>query len=240
MLCSCEIKNQKTMIQPSNPFNDPRVREEILSSEGLLQEDNAQYEEISGDIRSIVSSAPKIPKSAKNIILDANAIAKNQKDQKAMQISCALNQVFSEYNRKYNTDLQINLDNLSETLVNVANPEKRKLLELYVSETMKSMKPILLLHILNRLTLAIDWLLQPERLLDQNSFSNADLFLVVEKLISFTAQIDDLVKEASIKDSDLVLKRLAEEREDDSLSSDESKKVVDDFMKMFRKENGID
>ena len=90
-----------------------------------------------------------MPKSAKNIITDASVLAKNQKEAKALEMASALNSVFTQYNEKYGTNLSIDFDNLSNTLINVADPDKRRVLELYVSEVFKSIRPVLLLHVID-------------------------------------------------------------------------------------------
>jgi hypothetical protein len=224
------------MIQNSNPFNDPEVRKQILKEEGKLD----HYDVVENDIKSMVVNAPKIPKSASNIIMDANAIAKNAKDAKAKEMNLALNNIFTEYNKKYGTDLSINFDNMSQTLMDVANPEKRKVLELYVSEVFQSLKPIMLLHLISRLSLALDYILAPERLLDTNQLSIPDLFLVVEKLQTYIMNLTDILDSSAIvKDSDKILKKLADEKGDDDLQSEEAKLAVDNFMALFKREKGI-
>lgn len=249
------------MIKSSNPFNDPEIKKQILKNEGKLQssstfsssgddiieaeeviedDDSDKRASISMDIKSMVNSAPKIPNSAKNIILDANAIAKNAKDVKAKEMSMALNNIFTEYNKEYGTDLSINFENMSQTLIDVSNPEKRQILELYVSEVFKSLKPIMLLHLINRLTLALDYVLAPERLLDSNQLSIPDMFLVIEKLQSYIMNLTEILDStAVVKDSDKILKKLAEENDNEELKSAESKKMIDNFMNLFKQEKGL-
>lgn len=239
------------MLESSNPFSDPEWKKAIMESEGRSESDSENYEYIGQeefmpsdpndnssemDFKSIISSAPSIPKTARNLILDASALAKNEKEQKAKEMTLALNDVFSQYNKTYGTSLSIDFGNLSNTLVNVADPETRKTLELYVSEVFKSIRPVLLLHLIQKLTLAMDYVLQPERMFDPNSFSSADLFLVIEKLMSYIDQLNELMKDVVIPDSDKVLQKIAEAKNDEALNSEESKKAVDDFMKLFMAE----
>lgn len=232
----------------SNPFNDPEIRKQILESEGIVDVSEDDFEimdptndDVSSEIKSMLTNAPKIPKSASNIIMDANAIAKNQKEAKAKEMNLALNNVFSEYNKKYGTDLNINFENMSQTLMDVADPEKRKVLELYVSEVFQSLKPIMLLHLLNRLTLALDYVLSPERLLDTNTLSTPDLFCVIDKLQGYILNLTDILdSSAVVKDSDKILKKLAEDKNDESINSESSKDAVENFMALFRKEKGLD
>lgn len=230
-----------------NPFNDPEFKKSILGKEGRGSFDSADNYEIlqpmddsvSNDLKSIITSAPKLPKTAKNIIMDATALAKSEKDAKAAEMNLALNDVFTQYNKTYGTDLQIDFSNLSNTLVNVADPKTRYTLELYVSEVFKSIRPVLLLHLISRLSLIIEHVLDPKRMLDSNQLSIPDMFLITEKLMQYIEQLNDLYKDTTIDNSDQILRKLSEEKNDEALNSPESKKAVDEFMSLFMKDSGI-
>ena len=235
------------MIESIDPFNDPEFKKQILKSEGkTYMDEDIEVEEILGEdpdspnsmLKSIISNAPSIPGVAKNLILDASAVAKNQKEAKVQEINLALNNVITNYNCEYGTDLHIDFENISKTLVNISNPETRKNLELVVSEIFKSVRPVLLLQIISKLQLAIDYVLTPERMFSQD-FSSADLFLVIEKLMQYIEQLNSLMETTTIKDSDQILKKLAEQKNNSTIDSPESKQAVDDFMALFRKDSGI-
>lgn len=240
------------MINSTNPFNDPEFKKQILAKEGKFDfsDDSSDIEEVpveivhSSDTESdlmneIIASKPVIPKSVKNLIADASALALNEREKKVQEMNLALNNVFTEYNKTYGTDLAIDFTSLSNTLINVADPETRRTLELYVSEVFKSIRPVLLLHLISRLQIAIDYITAPERMFDQNQLSLPDLFLVVEKLMSYIQSLDEIAKTTTVKDSDKQLERLAQEKNDANLKSEESKKAVDEFMKLFNREHGI-
>lgn len=223
-----------------NPFDDPEFKRSILESSGV--EEATVIDSESDDdlnLKGIISSAPSIPKAAKNLILDASSLAKNQKEQKAIEMNNALNDVFSNYNKEYGTSLQIDFTNLSKTLVNVSDPETRKTLELYVSEVFRTIRPIILLHLINKLVQAIDYATQPERMFDANSFTPADTFLIVEKLMLYIDQLNTLYESTAIKDSDQILKKISESKKDSTMNSEESKKTVDEFLALFKKDSGI-
>ena len=142
-----------------NPFSDPEFKKSILGKEGKKAKTSSDFSDIeiiqpdsetSKDLRSMITSAPQLPKSAKNIILDASALSLSEKEAKAAEMNLALNDVFTQYNKTYGTDLQIDFSNLSNTLVNVSDPKTRQTLELYVSEVFKSIRPVLLLHAFQR------------------------------------------------------------------------------------------
>ena len=221
-------------------FNDQEFKDQILKDEGLSETNFSDAEIIDDnfDLKSLVKNAPQVPKTAKNIIMDASAIAKNERDRVSKEMNLAINSVFSQYNQKYGLELNLNLNSLSETLINVSTPEKRKLLELYVSEVFKSVKPILLLHMLQRLVILMDYVLQPQNLMDTSQLSLPDQFLIVEKIQSWIVSLTDIIdSDAVIKDSDAVLKKLAEENNDETLDNEESRKAVESFMELFRKES---
>jgi hypothetical protein len=150
-----------------------------------------------------------------------------------------LNDVFTQYNKTYGTDLQIDFSNLSNTLVNVSVPKTRQTLELYVSEVFKSIRPVLLLHLISKLSIALDYVLDPKRMFDTNQLSIPDLFLIIEKLQLYIENLNGLMKTTTIENSDQILKKLAEEKNDDAMNSPESKKAVEEFMNLFMRDSGI-
>lgn len=224
-------------INPINPFNDPDFKKTIIdkergsdSSYEVIESDNS----VQSDLKSIISGAPTLPKTAKNLILDASAIAKNEKDEKAREISLALNNVFTQYNKEYGTDLQVNFNSLSQTLVNVSDPKSRRVLELYLSEFYGSMRPILIMHLIQRLVIAIEFVTDPSRMFGQD-LTTADVFVVVEKLMFYINQLDEMKSEIKIDGADLELKKLASNSDID-LQSSESKETIDHFMNLLNKE----
>src|SRR5574344_408661 len=227
-----------------NPFNDPEFKQEILKKEGVQDPEEAEIidNDSSNDLKSLISSGATMPmtgndKKFSNIILDASALAKKEKDERAVQISSSLNNIFTEYNKKYDLDLQIDFDSMSRTLVNVSDDKSRRVLELYLSKSFRSLKSIMILHLIQRLTLAIDYITDPGRMLDQNSLTTADMFLVVEKLLSYIDTLDDLKKDIVIDGDDLELSKIATENTGVNLSTPESKKVIEDFMNIYIKDH---
>jgi len=237
-----------------NPFDDPIFKKAVLSKEMgddrdyelMMNEENVDKvsdvdiipaSDNSTSISDLLNSVPKIPKAAKNVIVDASAVAKNQKEEKEQEMMTALSNVFTKYNKEYGTSLQIDFNNLSKTLINVADPEKRHTLELYVSEIFKSIKPVLLLHLISRLSLAMDYVLKPERMFDQSQLSIPDLFLVIEKLQEYIVNLNEIIKTSTIDDSDQILKKLAENKENSVMDNPESKQTIQDFMSLFKAES---
>lgn len=225
----------------SNPFNSPEFRKQLLEKEGINIDNNEvevlEDEDNEIDIKSMIKSAPKMPKSAKNLITDASVLAKNQKEAKVLELQSSINTIFTRYNAEYGTDLNIDLSNLSKTLVNVSDPKSRYILELFVSEVYKSIRPVLLLHILQRLTITLDFVLSPDRMLDTNQFSASDMVILIEKLIGFSIQIEEMIKEIEIPDSDKILRKLADEKNDVNFNDPENKQVITDFLNMLKNDS---
>lgn len=234
------------MIGTVNPFSDPEFKKQILGKEGRADSGPDDYEILqpeestSADLKNIIGSAPKIPKQAKNIILDASAIASNKKEQKALELTHKLNEVFSSYNKEYNIDLHVDFGSLSNTLVNVADPKSRHILELYVSEVFQSIRPILILNMISKLCLIVDHALDLKNVMDSSQMSIQDTFIVIEKIMQYIDQLESLRDSVVIKGSDLELRKISEEVGNSELQSEESKQVVADFMKLFQREHGIE
>lgn len=228
------------MIESSNPFNDPEVKKQLLKDEGI--EEPEVIEDDNNYIKEMLASAPQLPKSAKNIILDSSSLLKSDRDAKSKEFNLALNSIISSYNEKYGTNISLDLDSISSSLVEIADPDKRKVLELYVSEVFKSIKPLLLLHVLNRLVICLNYVTDPKRFLDlgNSGLTLPDLFLVLEKLMGYINSIDEITKSISIDSSDAILQKLADEKNDSSINSPESKKAVENFMRLFKKDIGIE
>ena len=221
----------------SNPFGSDDLRNKILAKEGRLDIDNQSQD--NDDLMGIISSAPVIPNSAKNVILDSKAMAIANRKEKEGEIAVAITDMLRDLNEQYDLDLDgININNFTQTLANVIDPKKREILELYVSEISKSIKPVLYLHILQRLMLVMDNVLSPE-VLFSNEFSAPDKVLLLEKIVAMAGELSDALEEMKVENSDAVLKKIAETKNDENLESPESKKIIEEFMSMFKKDKGL-
>lgn len=228
-----------------NIFSNDGFKKQVLESEGIKMSEDPEYivpEPVDSDeviLGNIVSGAPKIPSQVKNIIQDASVLARQDKEFKVQEINTSLNKIFTDYNEKFGTTLSIDLNSLSRTLVNVSNPQSRRTLELYLSEIFQSIRPILLLQMISRLSLLIDDILRPEVILDNggnSGLSIADRFLVVDQIMNYIQKLEEMKDEIIIKGSDLELRKLGEEsKQADSGSLDTE--AVRDFMNLFNKEH---
>lgn len=225
-----------------NPFSDPEFKKELLKREGRSLEDTDDYVLLGDEnddkagLKEIIQGSPKLPKQASNIILDANLLAKNEREENVKQMQLSINKIFSDYNEKYGTDLQLDLSNLSRSLVAVSTPEKRKILQLYVSEMFASLKPLMILHMLERLTVCINYLLSPEMMFNKNEMSIPDIWVACQQIMNMMDQLNDMKDDIEIKNSDLELKKLAEENSEIDFESEETKETIDSFMQLFNKE----
>lgn len=231
------------MLKSVNPFDNEEIKQQILKKEGRIEIEEA---EVLGDedtspesLKSMITAAPTLPKSAKNIIMDANAMSLAEKDKKNEELTQAIESVFTKYNEEYGLELSVDTRNLSQALVDVGDPKKRQILELYLSETFKSIKPILLLNLMQKLMMVMEYALDPARLLDPNQFTAADSLLIIERLMAYAQQLSDMMDEVTVKDSDKLLKKIAEENDNTDMESEDSKNMVRNFMDLFKKDSGI-
>lgn len=233
------------MIQSVNPFSgDDDLRKQILSKEGRLDSgssdsfvDFQDQDTQTQDLRSIITAAPRVPKSVSRVIQDASSLAATKRDEKSQELTLALSGMMTDLNKQYGLSLDgIDLNNFSNTLVNITDPKKRRILELYLSEISQSIRPVLYLHILQRLMLVIDQVLRPENLLS-NEWTAADKVLLIEKLIQEAQAVGDLVDSIKIEDSDKVLEKIAAEENQSDLNSPENQEMIREFMRVFIKDN---
>ena len=230
------------MLKSVNPFDNEDIKQQILKKEGRIEIDEAEViedESTPESLKQMITAAPTLPKSAKNIIMDANAMSLAEKDKKNEELTQAIESVFTKYNEEYGLELSVDTRNLSQALVDVGDPKKRQILELYLSETFKSIKPILLLNLMQKLMLVMDYCLKPENLLNPNQFTSSDIILIVGKLMEYSQQLGDMMDQLTIKDSDKLLKKMAEENDNTDMESEDSKNMVRNFMDLFKKDSGI-
>jgi len=230
------------MLKSVNPFDNEDIKQQILKKEGRLEIEEAEViedENTPESLKQMITAAPTLPKSAKNIIMDANAMSLAEKDKKNEELTQAIESVFTKYNEEYGLELSVDTRNLSQALVDVGDPKKRQILELYLSETFKSIKPILLLNLMQKLMLVMDYCLKPENLLNPNQFTSSDIILIVGKLMEYSQQLGDMMDQLTIKDSDKLLKKMAEENDNTDMESEDSKNMVRNFMDLFKKDSGI-
>jgi hypothetical protein len=63
------------------------------------------------------------------------------------------------------------------------------------------------------------------------------MFLVIEKLQEYIMNLNEIIKTSTIDDSDQILKKLAEEKDNSVMDNPESKQAIQDFMSLFKKES---
>lgn len=210
-------------------FSSDSFKKQVLESEGINCEED--------DFKSLIQSAPQIPKGVKNIIQDASILSRNDKEQKAQELNMSLNQVMTKYNKEYGLDLNIDFSSMSRTLVAISDPKDRRTLELYLSEIFQSIRPMLILQMISKLSLAIDYVMDPQRMFS-GELQLSDIWICIEKILQYIQQLEDMKNDILIKGADLELKKLGNQKEHEDTSIENSD-VVKDFMKMFKKDNGL-
>jgi len=111
---------------------------------------------------------------------------------------------------------------------------------LYLSNVFQSIRPVIYLQMLSKLALLVDYVLDPQRLTD-GSLTYSDQFICIEKILGYINLIEGLKDEILIKGADLELQKIGEEEQDEMKSgmSDDDKEMVDEFMKLFKKDKGL-
>lgn len=227
-----------------NPFDSPEVKEQILKSSGydISSQSTEDIELESPDLsefQGIIESVPTIPKSGavKTIIKDTGALLKESQEAKANSLNLALSDVMTKYNQEFGLDLHIDFGSLSRTLIAISDTKKQETLQLYVSKIFRGIRPLILLQMISKLTLALDVLLAPENLLNKNELSLTDLFLATDQILNYIQKLEEMKESILIDHEDLNLKRIAQETGMSYSEGDEE--LVEDFLKLFKKDNGL-
>lgn len=228
-----------------NIFDDPEVKRQILEDSGIKPAEE-EYEIIEpettdgvkdiSNFQGIIQSAPKIPGGGviKNIIKDASALVKDDKKQREAEMNNALTNIFTQYNKEYGLDLQVNFDSFTRTLVSCSDERSRRVLEIYLSNIFKTIRPLLILGMISKLSMALEVLLSPEKLLNPNELSLPDLFLATSQILDYIGRLEELKDSIVVENSDLELKKIAEENNLEYEEQDEE--MVRNFMELFKKE----
>lgn len=227
-------------------FNSDEFKKQVLESEGLesdsyeLIDSGTPQDNSTKGFQDIISGAPAIPKSSKgikNIIRDASILEKSGNLAKAEELNTSLCEIITKYNKEYGTNLEIDFSDISRTLVNVSDPRKTRVLELYLSNVFQSIRPVLYLHMISKLALLIDYVLDPQRLTD-GTLTYSDQFICVEKILSYITTLESLRDEILIKGADLELKKIGEQEQEELKSgmTGEDQEAIDEFMRLFKKD----
>lgn len=227
-------------------FNSDEFKKQVLESEGLesdsyeLIDPGTPQDDSTKGFQDIISGAPAIPKSSKgikNIIRDASILEKSGNLAKAEDLNTSLCEIITKYNKEYGTNLEIDFSDISRTLVNVSDPRKTRVLELYLSNVFQSIRPVIYLHMLSKLAFLVDYILDPARLTD-GTFTLSDVWVATEKLLNMIQQIEAFRDEIFIKGADLELKKIGEQEQEELKSgmTGEDQEAIDEFMRLFKKD----
>lgn len=229
-----------------NPFDSPEVKSQILKSSGYTVPEDIDYQDLGeedkpdlSEFQGILSSVPSIPMAGtvKTLIKDTGALLKESQEAKAEGLNLALSDVMTRYNQEFGLDLHIDFGSLSRTLVACSDTKQQECLQLYVSKIFRSVRPLILLNMISKLTLALDVILAPENLLNKSELSLTDLFLSVDMILGYIQKLEDMKDSILIDQEDLNLKRIAQESGMEYSDSDEQ--LVADFISLFKKDNGL-
>lgn len=250
-----------------NPFSDPAFKKEVLRKKGLLSEDGntpstapiTDYEVLepedigkeSGNMITPVSNSnspsttsqikkiSRIPKDVSTIINDASSLTVRDKMARSKEINSALNHVFTEYNEKYGLDLKLDLDNLSKSLMMISDSKSKRVLELYISETLGRVKSLIYLKLLNGLMMLTEHLMDPKTLLSSDELTMADKFVCVEKILQYCDQLEKLKDQLIIPGAETELNKIGDESGAENTKEMMENKGIKDFISSMLKEYDI-
>jgi len=91
------------------------------------------------------------------------------------------------------------------------------------------------MHLIQKLAIAIEYITDPARMFGQD-LTTADIFLIVDHLMGYINQLEELKSDIKIEGANLELQKIAQEGNGLDLQSDQSKEAIDNFMKLLNKE----
>jgi hypothetical protein len=141
------------------------------------------------------------------------------------KINQSLEAMFTEYNKRYNLSFTIDYSSLSKSLMSLADPQNKRIAELYVSETFSRLRVIMYTQLTRACLLLAQQIFDPEKLLSATT-TYADKFIIIDKLLDYMSKLNNIYKEVSISTSELELKKIG----DTSRELDQTDETVTRFL----------
>lgn len=217
--------------QFNNPFDglDTDFYSDLLKKDAkpkqtiyLDNEDIQEAEVIGDDSNDILSRStikglpPPIPKELKDNADEANKVRLKSNSK---QVSETFSKLFKDLNEKYGLDVNLDFNSFSKSLEYTIQPKNKKALELYLSEAYGRFRVVLYGQYLNAVSLLSAQILDPAYLLSESLPYDGKL-LVLKQLFEFMNSLNAIYKEVNIDDTDLKLKKLSDDDEEEFKISD--------------------
>jgi len=185
--------------------------------EPIPSKEDDPFREEESDARKILNAGSSKGLGKVSQLLDPHNI---QGDTKA-DVVATFKDLFHELNTTYGLDIRFDMDSFTNTLSYIIKPKNKAAIELYLSEAYSRVRATLYMLYLNAIAQLSTQILDP-RFISSNSMSYTDKLLLMRELFQYIQSLDQIYENVNVKDSDIQLRKLAEDNEDnDDFNSNE-------------------
>lgn len=138
-------------------------------------------------------------------------------------------QLFDDLNHTYGLDIKFSFDSFTRNLSYMISPKNLKAAECYLSESYSRIRVTLYLMYMNAVTVISSKLLDP-KFLTSNSMPYSDMLIMMRELFTYMQSLDEIYERIKVKDSDVRLRKIAEETEEDNQMNNDD---VRDFLNLL-------
>lgn len=217
-------------------FTDP-FKQDVSRFKSLLAKDSgdAEYEEIDEGAATLLNQGtvkglpPSILKKAKEMMSNSDA------DQETIEkASVMFGRLFTDLNSRYQLDVSIDFNSFSNSLMNIIEPSKKRIMECYLSEAYGRIRVILYAQYLQAIVALSSQLLDPKYILSESMTYDQKLD-VMQKLFEFMNTINEIYKDVNIEDTELKLEKISSDNKPQvKLDSPEIQDILDSVFKKIK------
>jgi len=220
-LINNDIKNKFVKNDFPDVDDDSNSKVKMVSTHEVYDVEFEEIKDKSEDIK-VIRDAPDIPKDLTSVNPDIR-LANSAKD--------SYSQLFEELNHKYGFSIRFDGDNFRDSFIQIINGRDKKAMDLFLSESYSRFKSITMLQYLQAISVLSAQVLNPA-FLQSESLSYQDRFDILDRLYSFVEKVTTIAEAVEIKDSEMKLEKLVEERES---SLDRQSEEVTNFLELLSK-----
>lgn len=144
-----------------------------------------------------------------------------------------IKELYSSYKDRYGIEVDFDINELNQNFFGIVDPEKRKLFEITLSDTLDRIRLVTLSKLTIALMVAIDKLTSPEFL---SGLSPIETIGMTDKIFNYLEKISKLKKLLPINDTDLELKKLISDNKSQRNDPEVEMKILD-ILTQLRSEN---
>lgn len=158
-----------------------------------------------------------------------------EKDESAQaelrQMSEVFTKLFDGLNEKYGLSVHYDCESFADSLKSIVDPINMKAMSLYLSEGYQRFRLILYQQFMTTIAMISKQIFDPSYILSE-SLTFADKMIVIEKLMMFMQQMNEIYKEVKVDQATELLEKLGE-KNTDKLSIDDPK--IKDLLELIAK-----